>query len=209
MTERGTSQKSADAYRTISEVAEDLKLPQHVLRFWETRFPQVKPLKRAGGRRFYRREDVELLRAVKALLYGDGYTIKGVQRMLREQGPRALAALASGGGPPPGDSPSQRAGSHQGDDRVTQDDVRHGADPEGRNGPDVQGRLPQWLRPSPDPGTPTSALRSGAASREIERPTEGNAKAASAADLVGRLQAVLFDVAECERLLAAARAAQG
>jgi len=203
-------QKSADAYRTISEVAEDLKLPQHVLRFWETRFPQVKPLKRAGGRRFYRREDVELLRAVKALLYGDGYTIKGVQRMLREQGPRALAALASGGGPSPGDGPSLRAtGDHQGDERVTQDDVRHSPHLEGRNGPGNQGRLPQWLLSSPDPGTSKPALRSGVASREIERPAEGNARAASAADLVGRLQAVMFDVAECERLLAAARAVQG
>ena len=90
MNERAASSKSVDAYRTISEVAEDLGLPQHVLRFWETRFPQVKPLKRAGGRRFYRPEDVELLRAVKALLYDDGYTIKGVQRMLRDQGPKKL-----------------------------------------------------------------------------------------------------------------------
>ena len=94
MTDPG-SHKSADAYRTISEVASDLKLPQHVLRFWETRFSQVKPLKRAGGRRFYRPEDVDLLRAVKTLLYGDGYTIKGVQRILREQGPKAVAALAA------------------------------------------------------------------------------------------------------------------
>ena len=210
MTERGTSQKSADAYRTISEVAEDLKLPQHVLRFWETRFPQVKPLKRAGGRRFYRREDVELLRAVKALLYGDGYTIKGVQRMLREQGPRALAALASGGSPPPGDGPPQRAtGGHQEGERLTQDDVRHGPHSEGWNGPDVQARWPHWLMPSPDPGSSNSALGSGGASGEIERPAEGNARAASAADLVGRLQAVMFDMAECERLLAAARAVQG
>ena len=95
MNERAASLKSADAYRTISEVAEDLGLPQHVLRFWETRFPQVKPLKRAGGRRFYRPEDVELLRAVQSLLYGNGYTIKGVQRMLRDQGPKAIAALTA------------------------------------------------------------------------------------------------------------------
>lgn len=98
-----TSGKSADAYRTISEVAEALKLPQHVLRFWETRFPQVKPLKRAGGRRFYRPDDVDLLAAIKALLYGHGYTIKGVQRLLKEQGPRAVAILAErGAGPVPG-----------------------------------------------------------------------------------------------------------
>ncbi len=78
--------KSADAFRTISEVADELDLPQHVLRFWETRFPQIKPLKRAGGRRFYRPADVRLLTAVRQLLYAEGYTIKGVQRLLREQG---------------------------------------------------------------------------------------------------------------------------
>ncbi len=78
--------KSPEAFRTISEVAEDMDLPQHVLRFWETRFPQIKPLKRGGGRRYYRPDDVELLRAIKELLYGEGYTIKGVQKLLREQG---------------------------------------------------------------------------------------------------------------------------
>ena len=76
--------KSPDAFRTISEVAEDLDLPQHVLRFWETRFPQIKPLKRGGGRRYYRPEDVVLLRRIRQCLYQDGYTIKGVQRLLRE-----------------------------------------------------------------------------------------------------------------------------
>ena len=83
--------KSPDAYRTISEVAEDMDLPQHVLRFWETRFPQIKPLKRGGGRRYYRPDDVDLLRAVKQLLYGEGYTIKGVQKLLREQGAAMVA----------------------------------------------------------------------------------------------------------------------
>ena len=83
--------KSPDAFRTISEVAEDMDLPQHVLRFWETRFPQIKPLKRGGGRRYYRPDDVDLLRAVKQLLYGEGYTIKGVQKLLREQGAAMVA----------------------------------------------------------------------------------------------------------------------
>ena len=76
--------KSAAAFRTISEVAEELDVPQHVLRFWESKFSQVKPLKRGGGRRYYRPEDVELLRKIRALLYQDGYTIKGVQKLLRE-----------------------------------------------------------------------------------------------------------------------------
>lgn len=78
--------KSAEAFRTISEVASDLEVPQHVLRFWETKFNQVRPMKRGGGRRYYRPEDVELLRTIRSLLYDDGYTIKGVQKLLREGG---------------------------------------------------------------------------------------------------------------------------
>lgn len=86
--------KDIDAFRTISEAAEDLELPQHVLRFWELRFPQIKPMKRSGGRRYYRPDDIELLREIKHLLYGEGYTIKGVQRILKEQGVRAVAGAA-------------------------------------------------------------------------------------------------------------------
>lgn len=82
---RGGS-KSAEAFRTISEVASDLEVPQHVLRFWETKFSQVRPMKRGGGRRYYRPEDIDLLRTIRALLYDDGYTIKGAQKLLREGG---------------------------------------------------------------------------------------------------------------------------
>ncbi len=81
--------KSALAFRTISEVANELDVPQHVLRFWESKFAQVRPLKRGGGRRYYRPEDVALLRRIRDLLYRDGYTIKGVQRLLRESGKSA------------------------------------------------------------------------------------------------------------------------
>ena len=83
--------KSPDAFRTISEVADELDVPQHVLRFWETRFSQIRPLKRAGGRRYYRPEDVELLRRIRELLYQHGYTIKGVQKLLRDGGRDRLA----------------------------------------------------------------------------------------------------------------------
>jgi DNA-binding transcriptional MerR regulator len=86
-------EKGPDAFRTISEVAQDLDLPQHVLRFWETRFAQIKPLKRGGGRRYYRPDDVDLLRGIRHLLYGDGYTIRGVQQILREQGVRHVQAI--------------------------------------------------------------------------------------------------------------------
>lgn len=87
-------EKSPEAFRTIREVAEAMQLPQHVLRFWETRFPQVRPLKRAGGRRYYRPDDVERLRLIKRLLYDEGYTIKGVQKLFKEQGVQNLAAGA-------------------------------------------------------------------------------------------------------------------
>ena len=89
-------EKSPDAFRTISEVADDLDLPQHVLRFWETRFPQIKPMKRGGGRRYYRPDDVELLKGIRHLLYDHGYTIKGVQKLLKTNGNKFVAAAATG-----------------------------------------------------------------------------------------------------------------
>jgi DNA-binding transcriptional MerR regulator len=87
------SLKSPEAFRTISEVSEMLDVPQHVLRFWESRFAHIKPIKRAGGRRFYRPEDVDLLRGIRTLLYHEGYTIKGVQKVLREKGVRYAAEV--------------------------------------------------------------------------------------------------------------------
>jgi DNA-binding transcriptional MerR regulator len=89
-------EKSPEAYRTIREVANSMDLPQHVLRFWETRFPQIRPLKRAGGRRYYRPDDIERLRLIRRLLYDEGYTIKGVQKLFKEQGIQALSGGAAG-----------------------------------------------------------------------------------------------------------------
>ena len=86
--------KAPDAFRTISEVADDLDIPQHVLRFWETRFSQIKPMKRSGGRRYYRPDDVDLLKGIRRLLYGEGYTIRGVQRILKEHGIGSVQRLA-------------------------------------------------------------------------------------------------------------------
>lgn len=88
----GRAKKSATAFRTISEVADELNVQQHVLRFWETKFSQVKPLKRGGGRRYYRPEDVALLRKIHHLLYSEGYTIKGVQKLLKGQGRQQIIA---------------------------------------------------------------------------------------------------------------------
>jgi DNA-binding transcriptional MerR regulator len=97
--ERGRSRKSPTAFRTISEVADELHIPQHVLRFWETKFPQVKPMKRGGGRSYYRPDDIALLRRISDLLYIQGYTIKGVQRLLRAGGGRLSDDIP----PPPAD----------------------------------------------------------------------------------------------------------
>jgi DNA-binding transcriptional MerR regulator len=87
------SSKSPEAFRTISEVSKDLSLPQHVLRFWETKFVQIKPIKRGGGRRYYRPEDVKLLKGIKSLLYNDGYTIRGVQKVNKENGTKKLLTI--------------------------------------------------------------------------------------------------------------------
>ena len=113
MTATRTVSKSAAAFRTISEVAEHLEVPQHVLRFWETKFAQVRPLKRGGGRRYYRPEDVLLLRRIRDLLYTEGYTIKGVQRLLRE----GLAKAGNGAGAtakPPAAKPKSGPGEGSG-----------------------------------------------------------------------------------------------
>jgi len=93
--------KAPEAFRTISEVADEIDVPQHVLRFWESRFSQIRPMKRGGGRRFYRPEDVDLLRGVRHLLYGEGYTIRGVQRILREEGAAFVQNVWRAGAEPP------------------------------------------------------------------------------------------------------------
>lgn len=110
--------KESDAFRTISEVAEELDVPKHVLRFWEVKFPQVRPMKRGGGRRYYRPEDLDLLRGIRHLLHAEGYTIKGVQKILREQGvdqvkrswrERGASAKAAGAAAPARPAKSGRA----------------------------------------------------------------------------------------------------
>ncbi len=117
-------EKAPDAFRTISEVADELDIPQHVLRFWESRFPQIKPMKRAGGRRYYRPEDVDLLRGVRHLLYGEGYTIRGVQRILREQGQKFVQAVWQPGAA----QPTADASDHEGAEVDTAPDSTEEAD---------------------------------------------------------------------------------
>ena len=140
--------KSPDAFRTISEVADDLDLPQHVLRFWETRFTQIRPMKRGGGRRYYRPDDVDLLRGIRHLLYGEGYTIRGVQRILKEQGPRFVVGAGRG---EPLQLPARDAADEV-DDREPDDEIAPPimAAPRPRMMPAPDVRPPAPARLSPD-----------------------------------------------------------
>jgi DNA-binding transcriptional MerR regulator len=140
----GVMDKSPDAFRTISEVAEDLDVPQHVLRFWETRFNHIKPLKRGGGRRYYRPDDVDLLKGIRQLLYGEGYTIKGVQRILKEEGVRFVQGVGRGEQSVTmlHPEPAQAGGEEI--------ELPHGSDPYEEEGgacaPPLQGLTPEALR---------------------------------------------------------------
>jgi DNA-binding transcriptional MerR regulator len=120
-------EKGPEAYRTIREVADSMDLPQHVLRFWETRFPQIRPLKRAGGRRYYRPDDIERLRLIRRLLYDEGYTIKGVQKLFKEQGVQALSnaaqAHAGGSAEPGGAAESAKGAGVTAASRLADDDL--------------------------------------------------------------------------------------
>ncbi len=121
--------KSPEAFRTISEAAEELDLPQHVLRFWETRFAQIKPMKRGGGRRYYRPADVDLLKGIRHLLYDKGYTIRGVQRILREEGIPHAVAIGRGeiDAAPQGPEPASAGGRGAAEDEAEAADAAEGS----------------------------------------------------------------------------------
>lgn len=170
--------KSPDAFRTISEVADELDLPQHVLRFWESRFNQIKPMKRGGGRRYYRPEDVDLLRGIKSLLYDEGYTIRGVQRLLKEQGNKLAIDFGKGEIPQAG-----LAGLVQSEpEHVTQQeavDVAEFSQAKPTKGKGIIGRITGRAK-SADAGDEGSTL---------------------AADDLKVLQSTLHELLECKRLL--------
>ena len=111
-------EKAPDAFRTISEVADEIDVPQHVLRFWESRFSQIRPMKRGGGRRYYRPDDVDLLRGIRHLLYAEGYTIRGVQRILREHGAAFVENVWRAGAEPPPPQLAEDAEEDGGADRA-------------------------------------------------------------------------------------------
>jgi DNA-binding transcriptional MerR regulator len=179
--------KAPDAFRTISEVADDLDIPQHVLRFWETRFAQIKPMKRSGGRRYYRPDDVDLLRGIRRLLYGEGYTIRGVQRILKEHGIGSVQRLSDGSAVASFGAIEEVIGQSI---LEQDDDARPGIDLddddyEGTDGIDFR------LLESDEDGIP-AALDAG--------PIPGVASPARPLD-VARLQAVLQDLIACRQLL--------
>jgi DNA-binding transcriptional MerR regulator len=195
--------KGPDAFRTISEVAEDLDLPQHVLRFWETRFPQIRPLKRGGGRRYYRPDDVDLLRGIRQLLYGEGYTIKGVQRILREQGHRFV--IAAGRGEINGaEMAAHQAAAEPGElGDLDEAEVFEGFDPDME--PADAGPAPP--RPTSMPRVEMPARATESPRRFVERlvAKAGSGGAHLGDDDVRRLQGTLAELLECKRLLDQAR----
>jgi DNA-binding transcriptional MerR regulator len=183
--------KAPDAFRTISEVAEEINVPQHVLRFWESRFAQIRPMKRGGGRRYYRPDDVDLLRGVRHLLYGAGYTIRGVQRILREKGIAFVQTVWRAGSelPPPG---------------ADEDGAEEGADEDVAR--QSQERLLRILSPSRLEDRPAKA--GGAERREPIMSVGGSGEASPRVSSEERrkLQAVLDELVDCRRLIDAALA---
>lgn len=183
--------KGPEAFRTISEVAEELDLPQHVLRFWETRFSQIRPMKRGGGRRYYRPDDVDLLRGIRHLLYGEGYTIKGVQRILKEQGPRIVIGVGQGEVMP-------SLGAVPPDERDFGSGEREGW----TSPPEHQTELSDDLdMPVPDSELEAAPPPEPMPPRRILDRLRGEPAAGLSRDEVQRLQATLVELLECKRLL--------
>jgi DNA-binding transcriptional MerR regulator len=195
-------EKAPEAFRTISEVAAELDVPQHVLRFWETRFRDIKPMKRGGGRRYYRPDDIALLRGIRHLLYGEGYTIRGVQRIIREQGIKFVQTVWQPGAPQPShgrtDEPEELAEEPDTRAREAREAERsrsrllsllpsllgdRGKDPEPEfAAPDIQPEplaVPARRLVPPAPGTPPPLSR----------------------DDLRRLQTALHELGECRKLL--------
>ena len=178
--------KAPDAFRTISEVADELDIPQHVLRFWESRFLQIKPMKRAGGRRYYRPDDVDLLRGIKHLLYGEGYTIRGVQRILREQGPKFVQAVWQPGAAQPAVLPDEEAPEQA--EQLAPDDAAR--------------TLFGLLKAPSAPGTENDAEMETFEPAVLAVPAATPPAAAQfTRDNVRRLQSALHELRECRRLI--------
>jgi DNA-binding transcriptional MerR regulator len=200
--------KAPDAFRTISEVADDLDLPQHVLRFWETRFQQIKPMKRGGGRRYYRPDDIDLLRGIRHLLYGEGYTIRGAQRILKDHGVKFVQHVWKSGAPQPAraseveevevvETPPARPlpGARRGE-----------TDPAHRR---LFGLLPSFLSSGPDEERLAESRRTDTEAAILPSPlapriSEALAAPALPAEGLRKLKDTLRELRECRKLLDAA-----
>jgi DNA-binding transcriptional MerR regulator len=206
-------EKAPDAFRTISEVADDLDVPQHVLRFWESRFRDIKPMKRGGGRRYYRPDDIHLLRGIRHLLYGEGYTIRGVQRILKEQGAKFVQSVWQPGAPQLG----HRLPEDDADGVLDDIDVGKAPAQEAvERGRGLLALLPALLgdteaddelppadgRSEPLLGTPERARTQARSlpARNLATPSLGRL----AREELRKLQGALHDLGECRKLLAAA-----
>ncbi|WP_213741044.1 MerR family transcriptional regulator [Bradyrhizobium sp. dw_411] len=191
--------KAPDAFRTISEVADDLDIPQHVLRFWETRFTQIKPMKRSGGRRYYRPDDVDLLRGIRRLLYGEGYTIRGVQRILKEHGIKSVQGLMDDTSSVPSfamiDSALHEALHEPEEEGDDEPDIDAEDDEEVIEPPALVRRAPEIASPSPrvdlTPRPPAVPMAT---------PRVENAAVARKLD-TAKLEAALRDLLACRQLL--------
>jgi DNA-binding transcriptional MerR regulator len=184
--------KAPGAFRTISEVAEEISVPQHVLRFWESRFPQIRPLKRGGGRRYYRPDDVDLLRGVRHLLYGEGYTIRGVQRILREEGLSFVQSVWRAGAEPP---PPEPAEDKAGGDRAEKQAAISEAEPS----------FFELSPPRPDAATDERpAERREPTMMPPAAPEPARQRLGANSEDRRRLQTVLDDLIACRRLIEAA-----
>ena len=197
--------KAPDAFRTISEVADELDLPQHVLRFWETRFRDIKPMKRGGGRRYYRPDDVDLLRGIRHLLYGEGYTIRGVQRILREEGAKFVQAVWQEGAPQPPHGASDEDFVEEAESAAEMLEEESGLRGRlgGLIGRDLGERQETERHEPPMQSAPMPRLAPG--DRVIMAPPEPapppQPLARLAADDRHRLQSVLHELAECRKLI--------
>jgi DNA-binding transcriptional MerR regulator len=187
--------KAPDAFRTISEVADDLDIPQHVLRFWETRFTQIKPMKRSGGRRYYRPDDVDLLRGIRRLLYGEGYTIRGVQRILKEHGIKSVQGLIDGSAAAPSFPAADQAALRGPPDDGDEPEIDAGDEEEEINEAPVTPRRASEAG-APSPRADTARPRQSPAA--APRPDRGG----EARKLeLAQLQTALQDLVACRQLL--------
>jgi DNA-binding transcriptional MerR regulator len=218
--------KAPEAFRTISEVADELDLPQHVLRFWETRFRGIKPMKRGGGRRYYRPDDIDLLRGIRHLLYGEGYTIRGAQRVIRERGVRFVQEVWQQGAPQPPHGVVEEDAAEEVEVEIEVEEAFETTEDEGGGfgsrlaglvGRDLSDRhddaprrdeppLESAPMPRVEPADRTGHAAAAAAAPPAARPAPTEPKTGLAREDRSHLHAVLHELRECRRLIDAAAA---